>query len=171
MAIDSVAETLDQEIEEAIAEQSRMRPVPMDASAWSLRGNGASNKDNGERIIALQSVVMDGEGASGEPGPRRRDWSSALDLVQEASEAIRIRDERIAEIERESMQFALQTREELKLYQAQLQAAQRQIQQTEVRAEKAEARAADAETWLARLDEAIKNGFGPVLGNSGSDPL
>lgn len=167
MAIDSVAETLDQEIEEAIAEQSRMRPVPMDASNWSLRGNGAPGKESGERIVSLQTVSLDGEAASGDTAPRRRDWSSALDLVQEASEAIRIRDERIAEIERESMQFALQTREELKLYQAQLQAAQRQIQQSDARAEKAEARAADAETWLARLDEAIKSGFGPVLGSSG----
>lgn len=91
---------------------------------------------------------------------RKRDWSSALDLVQEACEAIRISEERVLELERQNQQSSFQAREDIKALQLQLQASERRAQAAETRATRAEARALEAESWLARLHDAITMGFG-----------
>lgn len=95
-----------------------------------------------------------------EPVAQKRDWSSALDLVQEACEAIRISEERVQELERQGQQAMLQTREDIKALQLQIQAGERRAQAAEARASRAEARALEAESWLARLHDAITMGFG-----------
>lgn len=91
---------------------------------------------------------------------QRRDWSSALDLVQEACEAIRISEERVQDLERQGQQASQQAREDIKALQLQIQAGERRAQAAEARATKAEARALEAESWLARLHDAIVMGFG-----------
>lgn len=98
--------------------------------------------------------------AEGEEPAQRRDWSSALDLVQEACEAIRISEERVQDLERQGQQASLQAREDIKALQLQIQAGERRAQAAEARATKAEARALEAESWLARLHDAIVMGFG-----------
>lgn len=166
MTIDSAVEAREREAEDEMMESAQKRPV--DTEQWALRGVASASVADApaaERVVSFQPMPVDNDLLSSDSPLRRRDWSSALDLVEEACEAIRIRDERVDELEREAVQFAAQMREEMKLYQAQLQAAQRQIQQAEARAEKAEARATEAETWLARLDEAIKSGFGRIAGS------
>lgn len=107
---------------------------------------------------APAAVVAEGEGE--ELPVRKRDWSSALDLVQEACEAIRISEERVLELERQNQQSSFQSREDIKALQSQLQVSERRAQAAEARAARAEARALEAESWLARLHDAITMGFG-----------
>lgn len=78
--------------------------------------------------------------------PGRRDWSSALDLIHEATAAIRISEERSSELEAELQRTVVQALERAKFLEAQIAVA-------ENRAMLAEQRASDAEEWLARLHE------------------
>ncbi|RIX97585.1 hypothetical protein D3218_18615 [Aureimonas flava] len=96
-----------------------------------------------------------------------RDWSAALDLVREASEAIRIRDERATEMEIEHRLDAERASEEIRSLQEQLDEAEVRLAETEARVRLAEGRAAEAEAWLAKMHDAIVGSFGQVL--SGDD--
>ena len=84
-------------------------------------------------------------------GPAR-DWSAALDLVNEAYEAIRIAEERASAAEAYSTQLAQYHAEQLRVAEARLSAAEK-------RAEVAEARARDAEEWLVKFHDTIVDGF------------
>ncbi len=92
-----------------------------------------------------------------------RDWSAALDLVREASEAIRIRDERATEMEIEHRLDAERASEEIRSLQEQLDETELRLAETEARARLAEARASEAEAWLAKMHDAIVGSFTPVL--------
>lgn len=115
--------------------------------------------------------------ASGSP---RRDWSAALDLVNEAFEALRMTDERVAELEVQLEELTRRYNEEARAAQARLLSAESRTEealtrarQQETRAKDAEARAAkaeasareatarasEAEEWLARFHDAIVKGF------------
>jgi hypothetical protein len=88
--------------------------------------------------------------------PMRRDWASAIELVNEACEAIRIAEEKASAAEHYS--------EELNQYhteQAKMAAAK--ISTLEKRLESAESRANEAEEWLLRFHDAIVEGFTGVL--------
>ena len=82
----------------------------------------------------------------------QRDWSAALDLVNEAYEAIRIAEERAAAAEDYSKQLTQYHSEQLRVADARLAAAEK-------RAEAAEARAREAEDWLVKFHDAILDGF------------
>ena len=83
----------------------------------------------------------------------RRDWGAAIDLVKEASEAIRFAEERAQAAEDYSTQLTTYHKEQLKAAEARIAAAER-------RAEVAQLRAAEAESWLSRFHDAINEGFG-----------
>lgn len=83
----------------------------------------------------------------------RRDWGAAIDLVKEASEAIRFAEERAQAAEDYSTQLTTYHKEQLKAAEARIAAAER-------RAEVAQLRATEAESWLSRFHDAINEGFG-----------
>ncbi len=89
---------------------------------------------------------------SAAPPAHQRDWSAALDLVNEAYEAIRIAEERAAAAEDYSKQLTQYHSEQLRVADARLAAAEK-------RAEAAEARARDAEEWLVKFHDTILDGF------------
>lgn len=120
-------------------------------AAWLLRARPEANRPSGEPLVALEAPRA--FPATGETVPAgRRDWSSALDLIHEATAAIRISEERQSELEEELQRTLSQAVERARFLEAQVAAA-------ESRAELAEKRASDAEDWLARLHDAVVEGF------------
>lgn len=85
-----------------------------------------------------------------------RDWSAAIDLINEASEAVRLAEERTVSAEQYSEKLTQFYKEQLKVVEGKLAAAER-------RADAAELRASEAEEWLARLHDAIVTGFRGAL--------
>ena len=86
----------------------------------------------------------------------RRDWRGAIDLVNEACEAVRLAEERTKAAEHFSTQ--------LEKYSADLaRKTEARIGMLERKLEVAEARANEAEEWLLKFHDAIVNGFGEVL--------
>ncbi|WP_156419462.1 hypothetical protein [Aureimonas sp. AU12] len=98
----------------------------------------------------------------------KRDWSAALELVREASEAIRIRDERATEMEIEHRLDAERASEDIRTLQEQLDETELRLAETEARARAAESRAAEAEVWLAKMHDAIVGNFSRVLAGEDS---
>lgn len=88
-----------------------------------------------------------------------RDWSSALDLIREATEAIAISEQRAADLEVRLQQVSANAAEEIRQLNAKLAATERRAQKADERARHAEARASESETWLVRIHDAIANGF------------
>jgi len=82
----------------------------------------------------------------------QRDWSAALDLVREASQAIRATEARNQEMEARIQGLMRRASEELE-------AAEARIEAAEARAAEAEMRADAAEEWLRRFHDAITEGF------------
>lgn len=95
-------------------------------------------------------------------GPKPGDWTSALHLVEEASEAIRIGEERANELESQLEQVMIQAAEEVRRLNAELSASEQRAARAEDRTRAAEARANEAEAWLARLHNAVHSAFGPM---------
>ena len=95
-----------------------------------------------------KAVVPSGDRAS----PPKRDLSSALDLVNEAFEAIRIAEERAAAAEEYHQQLIQHHKDQLK-------ALEGRLSTSEKRADAAEARAKEAEGWLAKFHDTIVDGF------------
>lgn len=84
----------------------------------------------------------------------QRDWSAALDLVREASDAIRATEARNQEMEGRIQGLMRRAAQELET-------AEGRIENAEARAAEAEARADAAEEWLRRFHDAITEGFQP----------
>lgn len=132
-------------------------------SRWALRGSAEPERTdaNLQNAVALPpqgSELVDS--AAEEPTPAgRRDWSSALDLIQEATEAIRLSEERVEELERQAEEQEIRTRAEYAALRDQLQLAQREIENAYARADAAERQAQEANEWLSRLNSAITQGF------------
>lgn len=137
---------------------------------------GMANVSAVEIGMALRSSVDDrDEGASASPRTEngftlvpqpegaKRDWSAALDLIREASEAIKIRDERATEMEIEHRLDAERASEEIRSLQEQLDESEMRLVETEARLRAAEMRASEAEVWLARMHDSIVTSFGRAL--------
>ncbi|WP_020180827.1 hypothetical protein [Methylopila sp. M107] len=90
------------------------------------------------------------------------DWSSALELVEEASEAIRISEERANELEVELDHVMNRAAEEMRRLNAELTAAEQKAARSEERLRAAESRASEAEAWLVRLHQAVHDAFSPL---------
>lgn len=132
------------------------------AAAWLMRGRSEAGARSSEKIVSFTAPPADTtrEGGEGRRNPGvQRDWSSALDLIQEASEAIRISEERAADLETQMQQVAAQAAEEIRLLEVQIATGAQRLQASEERVRAAEARANEAEAWLVRLHDAILNGF------------
>lgn len=93
-----------------------------------------------------------------EGGPVR-DFKSAIDLIKEASEAIRFSEERAVELEQQLHQVSHRSAEQVKALELQVAALERRLIKSEERARAAEVRANDAETWLSRLHDTIITSF------------
>lgn len=92
--------------------------------------------------------------------PVGRDWAAAVDLINEAAEAVRIADERANSAERYSQQLVA-------YYGEQAKTAETKIAALEKRLEFSEAKARDAEEWLVRFHDAIMTGFGSLIKKAG----
>lgn len=129
----------------------------------------------GEKVISfIPSRPEDEKGkADARPGASQpRDWSAAVDLVREASESIRISQERAEELEAQLHHVVAQATEEMQRLTAQIDLGEQKLGHAEERARAAEARATEAETWLARLNDAIFSAFTPSkAGSDASRPV
>ena len=135
-------------------------PPPM--ATWLMRGRsetGLTTLKTVEHPVAFKATSR-GQ-VQGEPSSPTgdRDWSSALDLIHEATAAIRISEERSVDLEQELERVTAQAQERARLLEAQVAAAERRTEKAEERIRLAEKRASEAEAWLARLHDAIVAGF------------
>ncbi|MEL6061736.1 MULTISPECIES: hypothetical protein [unclassified Methylobacterium] len=89
-----------------------------------------------------------------------REWSSAVDLIREASEAIRVGEERAAELEAQLAQVVAQADLEIRRLEQEVATGVQNLARSEERVRLAEARAAEAEEWLVRLHDAAIEAFG-----------
>jgi hypothetical protein len=133
---------------------------------WTLRG---SNEIGHTVDVPPETPLAVSQAPANQPldmstSAPRKDWSAALDLIQEATEAIRMSEERVEELERAAEEQEVRTRSEYALLRDQLQMAQREIENAYHRAAVAEKQAQEANEWLARLNAAITQGFGRSAG-------
>lgn len=98
-----------------------------------------------------------------------RDYSSALELIQEASEALRIAESRADDLEAELQEIAAQASDVIRHLKEKVQAGEVEIGRSEQRVQAAEARASEAEAMLARFHDAIFSSFRPALENSAKE--
>lgn len=128
------------------------------ARSWLLRGSAETDHEDSprEEVAALPGGSLR---ASQDARVGRPDWSSALALIEEATEAIRLGEDRVAELERLAEEQEIRTRDEFAALRDQLLQAQREIEAAYARADAAEQRAAEAHDWLERLTAAINQGF------------
>lgn len=82
-----------------------------------------------------------------------RDWAAAVELVEEAAEAVRLADERAQAAEGYSQELA-------DYYGQQVKTAEAKIAILESRLKASEAKVREAEEWLVRFHDAIMAGFG-----------
>ncbi len=84
-----------------------------------------------------------------------RDWTAALEAVQQASDSMTAAERRARDIEARGVALAERALKELKAAEARAHAAEEALRAAETRAHEAETRAQEAEEWLHRLNEAI----------------
>ncbi|MDP3254488.1 MAG: hypothetical protein Q8S58_16020 [Bosea sp. (in: a-proteobacteria)] len=96
------------------------------------------------------------------PAAPQRDWPSALALIEETSEAIRISELRYAQLEERLQQTIAQAAVAMRELETQIATANEMLWRSEERARQAEARALEAEGWLARLHDAVTTAFTPA---------
>lgn len=117
-----------------------------------------------DKITAFPSSLTTQEAARAAVQPpvpvvAQRDWPSALALIEETSEAIRISDLRYAQLEERLQQTISQAAVNMRELEAQIATANDMLWRSEERARQAEARALEAEGWLARLHDAVTSSF------------
>jgi hypothetical protein len=107
-----------------------------------------------DRVIDFSSSMKDKllQGAAEGAASGKRDWSSALDLVTEAFEAIRMADERAAASEEYQTELVQRHADHVRVLESRIAAAEK-------RAETAEVRAKVAEGWLAKFHDTIIDEF------------
>ena len=122
-----------------------------------------------DKILSFSSSSGGFGAAPAEHAPAERrqsspagDWSAAIELVQEASEAIRISEERAVELEAQLAQVMAQAAEEMRRLNAEIAGVEQRLARSEERARAAEDRADEAESWLARLHDAVYTAFAPL---------
>ena len=93
------------------------------------------------------------------PSIAGRDFASALDLIREASDAVRASEARANDLEHQFGQLSTRAAEQIRSLEAQAAAAERRMRMAEERARAAEARATSAEAWLIRMHDAVLTSF------------
>jgi len=147
--------------------------------AWQAKADATPEKV--VSFLGLESrngafATIDGptEGVAPAPAPApAREWASAVDLIREASEAIRVGEERAAELEAQLAQVVAQADLEIRRLEQEVATGVQNLARSEERVRLAEARAAEAEDWLVRLHDAAVEAFGarakPIPAPSASD--
>ncbi len=92
-----------------------------------------------------------------------RDLSGSFQLVEEAAEAMRINQDRIAGLEAQIAQLEAKASEDARRLTIKLEEKDLELQRAQMRIRDTELRAEEAEAWLVRLNETIKKSFGPLL--------
>lgn len=115
-----------------------------------------SRSTSGELIVLSADILSPDEGNYNKKRLGAPEWSSALDLVSEAFEAIRLADERAAASEEYQFDLVQRHSEQLRTLEA-------RIAMAEKRADEAENRATIAETWLAKYHDTINSEFQRVF--------
>ncbi len=141
----------------AISDLATITTLPRQSASTSEQFLNASDK-----IAAFPSASLAAApGPAATAGPQR-DWPSALALIEETSEAIRISDLRYAQLEERLQQTIAQAAVNMRELEAQVATANELLWRSEERARQAEARAVEAEAWLARLHDAVTTSFSPA---------
>lgn len=123
------------------------------ASIEELTGFEPAPAPSPGNVSFFPALAQPGEGGA------VRDFKSAIDLIKEASEAIRFSEERSVELEQQLHQITTRSAEQMKALELQVAALERRLAKSEERARAAEVRANDAETWLSRLHDTIITSF------------
>ena len=130
-----------------------------------LRAWQSNSMKPGEKVVSFLpsseggSATMSVNSENG-GGPPLREWSAAVDLIEEAGEAIRIGEQRAEELEAQLTHVTTQASEEMRRLNQQLSLMEQKLSRSEERARLAESRAHDAEAWLVRLHDAAIAAFG-----------
>lgn len=149
----------------------------VDPRLWSLRLREDDRPDEDdpeeEKVLSFAPTPRERalEPARDRSGVGKRDWAAAIDLVREASEAIRLSEERATELEARTQDLLQRFREELKSAQARIATSERRADEAEARARDAESRMRDAEEWLERFHDAILDGFTPHMADRPEERL
>ncbi|SIQ72822.1 hypothetical protein [Bosea sp. TND4EK4] len=140
--------------------------APLSAGTTTvLRARPVPSLNLGDKVVSLALPAIDEFVAKVEQ-PAVRDWASALELVREASEAIRVGEERADQLEEHLAEVVREASAEIKRLSDLLAESEQKVAQTEAKADAAEARAVEAERWLAKLHDAVVESFTPVLGRN-----
>ncbi len=110
-------------------------------------------------LEAARPVAVPAPAPAPAPANQQRDWPSALALIEETSEAMRISDLRYAQLEERLQQTISQAAANMRELEAQVATANEMLWRSEERGRQAEARAVEAEAWLARLHDAVTTSF------------
>jgi len=117
-----------------------------------------------EKVVSLASALADqARSEISSNNLTHYDISSAVELISEVHEAMRISEERIVDLETQLEHLAMQTKAEMKLLKERLADAEHQLEWTQQEKHQAERRAEEAEGWLGKLHEAIVETFEPML--------
>ena len=118
---------------------------------------GLRGTNHPERVVRFVGADARGiQEQAAEKPDGRRDWRGAIDLVNEACEAVRLAEERTKAAEHFSAQLERYSADLARKTEARMAMLERKL-------EVAEARANEAEEWLLKFHDAIVNGFGEVL--------
>ena len=121
-------------------------------------------------LQGLKPVQMPNNPAPRPLGDTKKEWASALLLVEEACESIKSSEERVEALERELHVAETRAREIQTEATKRLEAAQSEIELLRAMNAKLETRATEAEEWLKRLNDAIVSKFGGASrGSSAQD--
>jgi cell division septum initiation protein DivIVA len=134
---------------------------------WSIRGSieGESGQNEAARDGSLSSndrattLSRPLTSPSAQIPPVGKDWATAVLLVQEAAEAIRLGKERASELELEAAEQLKQYHADLKGLHAELLNARLEIEAANNRTRIAEQQLSEATEWLEKLGGAISTSF------------
>jgi hypothetical protein len=133
-----------------------LRPVRLEGEpeAVSARLVEAPPETEEPPVAAVQPDSEPEKGDGKEPSQPQRDWGTALDMLHEAFEAVRI-------AENHNQQLEAAAEEARRMHRAESLAFQERIAALESRIVLAETRATEAESWLERFHTAVVEGFDP----------
>lgn len=129
--------------------------------AWQAKADTSPEKVVSFMGLESRNGAFATSESPNESGPVvTREWASAVDLIREASEAIRVGEERAAELEAQLAQVVAQADLEIRRLEQEVATGVQNLARSEERVRLAEVRAAEAEEWLVRLHDAAIEAFG-----------
>lgn len=118
-----------------------------------------------DKVVNLATRAAEAGGPSAEAKlnlAKAKDFTSAIDLIHEASEAVRIAEQRADDLELQMRGLLTDAAEELSRLKLEIAEKDATIARCLEQAQAAELRAQDAEAWLARLNEAVMSRLAPL---------